>query len=215
MKNSPILAVVLASAFLTGCATMYYNTMEKFGVHKRDIMVDRVKEARDAQQEAGKEFANALEQFKSVVEVKGGDLEAKYNKLNSALQRSETRAGEVRDRIAAVESVSSALFKEWKTELKQYGNPELRKASEQQLKDAQGRYRELIAAMKKAESRIDPVLQPLRDQVLFLKHNLNAKAIGGLTSEVASIQSKVNDLVRDIDAAVREADAFIASLKNG
>ena len=214
MKNSLILTVVLASACLTGCATMYYNTMEKLGVHKRDIMVDRVKEARDAQKEAGKEFANALEQFKSVVEVKGDDLEAKYNKLNAALQRSEARAAEVRNRIASVESVSDALFKEWKAELKQYANPDLRKASEQQLKDAQGRYRELIAAMKKAEARIDPVLQPLRDQVLFLKHNLNAKAIGGLTSEVASIQSKVNELVRDIEAAVREANAFIAALKN-
>ncbi len=214
MKKSLILAGALACCGLAGCATVYYNTMEKLGVHKRDIMMDRVKEARDAQQAAGKEFAGALEQFKSVIEVRGGDLEAKYNKLNAALQRSETRAREVRDRIASVESVSGALFKEWKTELRQYANPELRSASERQLKNAQARYRDLIAAMKKAESRIDPVLQPLRDQVLFLKHNLNAKAIGGLTGEVASIQSRVDDLVREIEAAVREANAFIASLKN-
>jgi len=31
---------------LSGCSTMYYGTMEKLGVHKRDIMVDRVKAAR-------------------------------------------------------------------------------------------------------------------------------------------------------------------------
>ncbi|MEN8232871.1 MAG: DUF2959 family protein, partial [Thermodesulfobacteriota bacterium] len=35
-----------------GCQKAYYNTMEKFGVHKRDIMVDRVEEARDSQEEA-------------------------------------------------------------------------------------------------------------------------------------------------------------------
>ena len=34
---------------LSGCSTMYYGTMEKLGVHKRDIMLDRVKEARDTQ----------------------------------------------------------------------------------------------------------------------------------------------------------------------
>lgn len=206
------LMTVLALLALTGCQSMYYKTMEKFGVEKRDIMVSRVKDARDSQQDAKQEFANALEQFKSVVSVKGGDLEAKYNKLSAALQRSEIRAGDVRSRIDAVEDVSEALFREWKAELKQYGNAELRRSSEQQLADARARYQELMAAMKKAESRIDPVLQPLRDQVLFLKHNLNAKAIGSLTDEVAAVGTKVDDLIRDMEASIREADAFIATL---
>jgi predicted lipid-binding transport protein (Tim44 family) len=212
MNRIAILFTTLLLAGATGCSTVYYNTMEKFGVHKRDIMVDRVKDARDAQQDAKKEFANALEQFKSVVAVKGGNLEAKYNKLSAALQKSEAQATEVRDRIAAVEDVSSALFKEWKAELKQYSNADLRRTSEQKLKEAQARYKDLIAAMKQAESRLEPVLQPLRDQVLFLKHNLNAKAIGGLTEEVTAIQAKVDQLVRDMEASIREADAFIATL---
>jgi len=202
----------LLALSLTGCSTMYYGAMEKVGVHKRDIMVDRVKAARDSQKDVTVVFSNALEQFKSVVHVKGGDLEAKYNKLNATLQKSEAGAAEVRGRIEAVESVSGALFKEWKAELKQYSSDELRRASEQQLKNAQARYRTLIDAMKKAESRLEPVLQPLRDQVLFLKHNLNAKAIGSLTDEVVAIESKVDALVRDMEAAIREADAFIATL---
>jgi hypothetical protein len=37
---------------LSGCSSMYYGTMEKLGVHKRDIMVDRIKEARDTQDRA-------------------------------------------------------------------------------------------------------------------------------------------------------------------
>lgn len=202
----------LLALSLTGCSTMYYGAMEKVGVHKRDIMVDRVKNARDSQKDATVVFSNALEQFKSVVHVKGGDLEAKYNKLNTALQKSEAGAADVRNRIAAVESVSEALFKEWKSELKQYSSDELRRSSEQQLKNAKARYQSLIGAMKKAESRLEPVLQPLRDQVLFLKHNLNAKAIGSLTDEVVAIETKVDALVRDMEAAIREADAFIATL---
>lgn len=200
-------------ATLTSCQSMYYKTMEKFGVEKRDIMVGRVKDARDAQQGAKQEFANALEQFKSVVQVKGGDLEAKYNKLSGALQKSEARAGDVRNRIAAVEDVSEALFKEWKSELRQYSNAEMRRSSERQLADARSRYGNLMAAMKQAESRLEPVLQPLRDQVLFLKHNLNAKAIGSLTDEVVAVQTRVDDLIRDMEASIREADAFIATLQ--
>ena len=44
------LFIVLFST--NACQKAYYSTMEKFGVHKRDIMVDRVGEARDSQEEA-------------------------------------------------------------------------------------------------------------------------------------------------------------------
>ncbi|MFH0909452.1 MAG: DUF2959 domain-containing protein [bacterium] len=201
--------------FLTGCSSMYYGAMEKVGIHKRDIMVDRVKGARDSQKAAATEFLDALTQFKRVVNVKEGNLDTKYNTLNAALQKSEARANEVHDRIASVEDVSDALFKEWKTELKQYSSTELRKASEAKLNDARARYKTLIASMKQAEAKLEPALKPLRDQVLFLKHNLNAKAIGGLTSEVASIQTKVDDLIRDLQKSVSEADAFIWTLQQG
>lgn len=215
MNTSLRFALSSAVILLTGCSSMYYGAMEKVGVHKRDIMTDRVKGARDSQKAAAAEFTDALQQFKSVVDVKGGDLEKKYNKLSAALQKSEARANDVHDRIASVEDVSAALFKEWKAELKQYSSAELRKSSEAQLNDAKARYKSLMASMKQAESKLEPALKPLRDQVLFLKHNLNAKAIGGLTAEVASIQTKVDDLVRDLQASVVEADAFIQTLQPG
>ena len=213
MNRSLVVPLIAAAVlFQAGCASVYYGAMEKMGVPKREIMVDRVKGAQKSQIETKVVFSNALEQFKSVVDIKGGNLEAKYNKLSAALAKSEGAAAEVRSRIDSVEAVSEALFKEWKGELKQYSNAELRRSSESQLKAAQTKYRDLISAMKKAESRLEPALQPLRDQVLYLKHNLNAKAIGALSGEVAAIETKVDDLVRDMEAAIREADAFIATL---
>ena len=206
------LLCAIALCGLTGCSTIYYDTMEKFGVAKREIMADRVKAARTSQKEAKQEFANALEQFRSVVQFKGGSLEEEYNKLNAALQRSERHAKAVKDRIDAVEDVSEALFREWKAELKQYTNAALRRSSEQKLQDTRARYQQLMAAMRAAESRMEPVLQPLREQVLYLKHNLNAQAIGALTDELASVQSQVDRLVADMEKSIAEADAFIATL---
>lgn len=206
------LLLALALCSLAGCSTIYYGTMEKFGVAKRDIMVDRVKAAQSSQKEAKVVFSNALDQFRSVVQFKGGKLEDKYNKLNAALQRSEGQAKEVRDRIAAVEDVSEALFSEWKSELSQYSNAALRRSSEQKLQATRDRYRQLMAAMNAAESRLEPVLQPLRDQVLYLKHNLNAQAIGALGDELTSVQGQVDRLVADMEKSIAEADAFIATL---
>ncbi|NLH15718.1 MAG: DUF2959 domain-containing protein, partial [Phycisphaerae bacterium] len=111
--------LISAAVFaMIGCSSMYYGTMESLGVHKRDIMVDRVKEARDTQNETKQQFLTAMEQFKSVVNFQGGDLEKQYNQLNNTLQKSESKAHEVRKRIRSVESVSEALFAEWKAEIK-------------------------------------------------------------------------------------------------
>jgi len=208
------LFVLFAIIFgLCGCSTAYYGAMEKLGVHKRDIMVDRVKEARDTQNEAKQQFLTAMEQFKSVVNFQGGNLEKEYNKLNATLEKSEAKADDVRDRIRAVEDVSAALFSEWRAEIKQYTSDSLRKSSQRKYDMTKQKYTELIKAMKRAEAKLEPALAPLRDQVLFMKHNLNARAIAGLSDELSSVQTNVDKLVRDIESSIAEADAFIASLQ--
>jgi predicted nucleic acid-binding Zn-ribbon protein len=213
MRHPTATAVFVLALTTAGCSSAYYATMEKVGVHKRDIMVDRVKAARDTQIEAKKEFADALEQFRSVVSVRGGDLEAKYEKLRGALKRSEEEAQAVRDRIASVESVAGDLFAEWEQELKKYSDQNLRRSSQMKLDLTRAKYQKLIAAMKRAEARLEPVLVPLRDQVLYLKHNLNAKAIAALDDELTTVRTGVDRLIREMEAAIAEADHFLLTLK--
>ena len=56
------------------------------------------------------------------------------------------------------------------------------------------------------------VLVVFRDQVLFLKHNLNARAIASLEGTVVSIESDVEALISDMRSAIDEANAFVATL---
>lgn len=207
------LAVALAfSLGLTACDTAYMAAMEKMGYAKRDILSSRVKSARDAQEDAKKEIQRALEQFGKVVGYQGGDLEATYKKLNNELQNSEDSADAVRKRIKDVESVADSLFAEWKTELGQYSSADLRRKSEEKLSQTKARYNEMLGAMKKAEQRIDPVLKPLRDQVLYLKHNLNARALAAIKGELVKVDAQVDQLVKDMNKSIAEADKFIQSM---
>jgi hypothetical protein len=48
---------------------------------------------------------------------------------------------------------------------------------------------------------------------VIMKHNLNARAIAGLSDELISVQTNVDKLVRDMERAIAQADAFIASLQ--
>lgn len=211
MSFRPI-ALCTVLALLAGCQSTYYGAMESMGWHKRDLLVARVKDARNEQEETKEQFASALEQFSAVVNFDGGELEREYNRLNAELERSEARAQAVRDRVNDVESVAQALFREWEKELEAYSSPELRRASERQLHETVRQYEQLIVAMRRVESRMEPVLKPMRDQVLFLKHNLNARAIASIRNELDSLEVDVSSLIRDLEKAIAEADAFITAM---
>lgn len=201
------------SCGLAGCQTAYYGAMEKIGIHKREILVDRIEETQESQEEAKEQFSSALEQFASVVQFDGGDLEEIFNRLNDEFEESEEQAEEVRERIEAVESVADALFAEWEDELEQFSNADLKRNSQRQLRDTRRRYSKLVAAMRRASARMDPVLDTFRDQVLFLKHNLNARAISSIENELGKIEADVELLIREMNRSIEEAGAFVATLR--
>ncbi|MGA2915314.1 MAG: DUF2959 domain-containing protein [Sedimentisphaerales bacterium] len=210
MKKTAIISVLL---FAAGCQSLYYGTMEKFGKYKRDILVDRVKDARDAQQQTKEQFASALDKFRSVVNVEGGKLQEKYDTLKSELDKSESKASAVKKRISDVEDVAQALFDEWTKELDQYKNAELKAASKKKLDQTRQRYTQLIGSMKQAESKIEPVLSAFRDQVLFLKHNLNAQAVASLQTEVSSMEADTGKLITEMEKSIAEADSFVKTMQ--
>jgi len=207
-----VLLLAGSALALPACDSLYYKTMKKFGMEKRDILVKRVREAREAQQEGKEEFRSALDRFKSVVETEGSSLEDKYHDLNKQLERSEDRAKKIHDKVKSVKDVASDLFKEWEKELGQYSDRALRAESERELRETKRRAQGVITAMEKAEKRVDPVLQPLRDRVLFLKHNLNASAIGALDKELVALRTNVDALVVDLETSIAEAETFIAQM---
>jgi ElaB/YqjD/DUF883 family membrane-anchored ribosome-binding protein len=212
MRAPTALAFLLGSFALTGCASTYYNALENIGIEKRELLVRRVDSARDAQSGAQEEFKDALEQYRALVAFDGGELQKTYDRLSGQYDRLEGEAKLVRSRIDGIENVGSALFREWREELGAYSSPDLRRRSEQQLRETERRYEQVMTAMNIAADRMDPVLTIFGDQVLFLKHNLNARAIAGLETERAEIERRVDELIREMDRAIAEAEAFIAAM---
>jgi gamma-glutamyl phosphate reductase len=187
--------------------------MEKVGVHKRDILVDRVEDGRDAQAGAQKQFQSALQQFDSIVKLEETDLKKAYDKFDKEYKKCKNAADDVSTQIDKIESVADALFKEWKSELKQYENKDMRRSSEKQLAATKTRYADMLETMKTAEHSMDPVLRIFHDNVLFLKHNLNAQAIGSLQSEFTNLESQIGELVQSMNVAIASSNKFISEIK--
>jgi hypothetical protein len=206
-------AVAIASLLLAGaCASAYYGTLEKFGIEKRHVLVDRVEDAQEAQKDAKKQFESALEQYRSVGDVDAGELEKTYDRMRSEFDRSTKRANAVAERIDEVESVANRLFKEWEKEINLYSDADLKKRSQALYAETRSEYKQLLRAMRKAESTMEPVLTLFQDQVLFLRHNLNARAIGSLETELGNIEKATMTLIEEMERSIDEAGRFIASM---
>lgn len=210
---SLVLAVTLGALVLCGCRSMYYSTMEAFGKHKRDLLKSNVKAASEEQKEASEEFKDALTRLKEMYGFKGGELERVYNALKSDYDRCSAAANEVKERVGKVETIAADLFKEWESELKTIQNETLRADSRRKLDATRKRFDTLHASMKKAEESMDPVLVQFRDQVTYLKHNLNAAAIGSLQGEATSIEQDISKLIADMNASIKQADEFIKTME--
>ena len=215
MRYAKWIFLLTAVISLTACETVVYDALEKVGYHKRDILIDRIDAAQASQTEGQEQFKSALEQFKSVINFDGGDLEVTYDLLNYEYEASVDAADEIHDRIDSVKNVADALFDEWQEELEQYSNASLRRDSERQLKNTRRRYSKVLGAMRRAEKAIDPVLASLKDNTLYLKHNLNARAIASLKNELGTVDNDVNALLTAMQQAINESNAFIDELRGG
>ena len=219
LPATALLFALVASAGPLGCATTrkaYYNAWEKFGYAKRERLVDNVKAARKEQVQAKQQFASALEHFKSVVNFQGGDLEAMYNRLDKQYQRCEGEAADVRSRISSVKNVAQALFGEWEGEIQEMkSDPSLQRQSRDLLQRTRGSYNDMVARMDAAAATMDPVLSKFKNRVLFIKHNLNAQAIASLKGTELELGGDVDRLIKEMEASIAEADAFIKEIQGG
>jgi hypothetical protein len=204
-----LLAVLL---FTAGCQTTYYAVWEKMGKEKRHLLKNNVEKAREEQAEASEQFATVVERIKAMYGFDGGELEDVYQKLSQDYRACEERADAVRDRIDKVERIAADLFREWESEIASIQNAKLKSKSRTSLRDTRSRFSRLQRSMATAEASMDPVLNNLRDYVLYLKHNLNAQAVSSLKKEVADIEAEVSSLIADMNRSIKEADAFVKTM---
>jgi hypothetical protein len=205
----PISALLLLCIASISCRSTYYSAWEKFGKHKRDLLKDHVEAARDDQKAAAEQFKDALTRLKELYGFEGGDLEKTYGQLQGEYDRCAAKAKSVRNRIEKVEQIASDLFKEWDDEIRSMTNERLAAQSRDKLAETRNKFRSLQAAMKKAEASMEPVLGQFRDYVLYLKHSVNAQAVGALKKEALDIEKEIQELIRAMNASISAANDFI------
>ena len=216
-----ILIFTFIALICTGCQSAIdkavrdtkYSAYEVIGVEKRDLFRKEVKNVKDAQEDTQEDFTDALEKLQAVYKVDGGKLEKAYKSLDSSYKDAEESVTKVKNNIKKLEVLSGDLFNEWEKEIKEISSRDLRMKSSESLVNTQKKYNSFHASLKKSEAKMAPVLARLKDQTLFMKHNLNAKVVAGLKTESDKIQNDINVLIKDMNESIAKADEMIKDLE--
>ncbi len=196
-----------------GCSSVQYSALEKVGIHKRDLLVSNVEDARDSQSETREQLVTAYEELTALIGFDGGELEARYKRLSKEVTQSQDVIDELDGHLEDIDRVSRDLFKEWESELDLYNNASLRADQAKKLNLSRKQFATMRDRMQQARDRVDPVMAVLNDNVLYLKHSLNAQALDALRGQATLLEGQVDALIRDMQAAIDEADAFIANMR--
>jgi len=201
--------VLLSTPLLVGCQSAYYEAMEMVGREKRDLLRSELGGMVSDQEDAEEAFTDALTRIKALTGFDGGDLEREYDKLKGAYEDAESASDDIDSRMDDIETVAADMFAEWEQEIGEMQSASLKASSRQKLRDTRARYDRLHANLVETRGSMDPALSLLKDHVLYLKHNLNAAAVGALGAEMGNIENEIEELKRSIQQSISEAQRFL------
>ena len=206
-KVQPVIVTLIfvGLIFITGCGGAYKAS----GQYKRDLLLHRIEKARQSHVKASNQFEVVLANYSSIVDANSGDIRTKYNKLNRECKRARSITKDISRKVKDVEKVGKPLFREWEDDLDEYENEDMRRSSEEQLDLTRRNYLKCVHSIKSCQGKVEGVLVSLNDQMLFLSHNLNSKALSAFKKNTASLKSEVGALVKQMQAGIKEAETFI------
>jgi len=212
ISSTPIFRYLTLLTLLSGaisCSNAYYAAWEKLGYEKRDLLRSAIAKARHDEVETAEQFKDALEALQAAYGTKPSELQKFYSRLKNEYESSEAQARTLKGRVTTLNKIAGDLFREWKNEADSMSSHSLRTRSLEQREKTMDRFADLSNALERSEKQMDPVLEQMKEYVLFLKHNLNAQSIGSLREESRDIQLGMDRLTDSMSLSINEMDSFL------
>lgn len=92
MRRTIFIPLIVLTLLLAGCKSTYYKTMRTLGKEKRDILVQRIKDAKKDQDQTKQQLQTTMESFQVADLVKSIDASSQEaDKLISSLAASDNK----------------------------------------------------------------------------------------------------------------------------
>jgi SMC interacting uncharacterized protein involved in chromosome segregation len=204
-----ILTTIAISAALVGCKSTYYKAAETVGYEKREMLTDRMQDARDSQVAAKQQLQTALYTLRRVGSVPETEVADLHHDLDTEVDRASEQLDDLHEDIASVESVAQAMFDDWEDDLAKYESEDLRARSRQELQETRQNYSALIGSLRETEQKLQTVIAPLKDQVMAIEHAMKAGQAPEKSDDLDDVREKISTLIEELDDSIDRTQRFI------
>ena len=197
---------------LTSCSTLYYNTWELLGKEKRDVLKMNMEDVDDQQKDVEEKVSDTLALIRKNYNFKEGKLEATYDRMKEDYEDAKSLADDYSEQVQKTIDIADDLFDEWEDEAKELSNANYRTTSLKQLRQTKASFKRSEKSMRRVENSLNKLLKSYNDQVVYLKHSLNAKAVGNLKAELSEIKRNIEILSSRIEKSKQQNLEFLNRL---
>lgn len=204
-----LVLVVVATLVLTaGPAKAQFD-----GQKQVDKLINKANDTIGAMRAARVQIGSTVDGYNTIMAGEAVDNRKAYKKLTKELSKSEKAAANVRTKAAAMDVVANDFFSNWEASLEGFSSEDLRQRSAERLNDTRKRYEEILEAAGEAGDAFDPFVTNLKDQILFLGHDLNPSAIQALQGDAKKLNGRAAEVFKDVDKTIVTASEYTASLR--
>jgi hypothetical protein len=184
------------------------------GHERADEHIEKIERASEEMKDVRKHLNEAFEAYHKTLREGTDERRSSYKDLVKALERCEEETKELRKRHREMDEQAEEYFKKWKNSVKDIKNADLERRSEERLEATRRRYREVSMRWKTMGEDYEPVLAELRDQVVYLGHDLNEDAVLSLKEDAAELEELARALFRSMEGFGSTADEYIGGLES-
>ena len=183
------------------------------GIKQTEALVKKGEQTVKAVTEARGQLEKTLADYNTIVDGKAADPKGSYKDLGKAVKDSEDRVADVTKRKEEMDVEAGKLFESWKASTDAISDPDLKKKSQQRLKETEDRYGKIATAGKDARIEYDAFLGGLKDQITFMGHDLNPAALASLKPDAAKLNDRATKMFEKIDSASAAANSSIDGMR--
>jgi hypothetical protein len=163
---------------------------------------------------AREEIQKTLDSYNAVFKSDVKDVRDAYKSVEKGIERTEKQREAVKLSMDEMKIEADAYFASWTESLQQIESPDLRKRSQNRMAETRGHFDGVLGAVADARTEYEPFVKNLKDQWTYLGHDLNAEGIKSLKPDADKLNAQAVELFKKIDAGMKKANDYIASLKS-
>jgi hypothetical protein len=206
-----ITTMAMSALGLVGCKSSptYVKAMDVVGFEKREMLKERLQEARDSQVEAKQQLQTALYTLRRFESVPAAEVSDFHDDLKGEVDKAKEEIDDLNGDIAAVETVAKEMFTDWEDELASYESAELRQKSAEELRETRRNYSTMIEQLRETQRKLSAVVPALEDQVLYVEHSINAGEKPAESDKLDDVREQISTLIEELEGSIDRTQRFI------